>query len=92
MVYVVPLVYTARIPFTANGKRYNTGDVLTNDEARVLKLGALVSNGRLIATPDTSARTQTKTPMPTYVHPKAYPPATVPPGRSVKPEPDEPAP
>jgi hypothetical protein len=80
MVYVVPLTYTARIPFTANGKRFNKGDVLTDDEARVLKLGALVSGGRLIATPDTSARTQTKTPLPTYVHPDAYP------------EPGEPAP
>lgn len=56
MAYRVPMKFTVSKPFTANGKRMETGTVLTAEECRGLKLGALVSGRYLVPTPDPYSR------------------------------------
>lgn len=77
--YRVPLVYTARRPFTANGVAYARGEVLPNDALSSLRLGLLVSAGRLLAAPDPHARRAYAAlgPQPTYVPGDAYPAETL---------------
>lgn len=78
MPYAVPLTYTVRVPFTANGVAYAKDRVLTNPEMDGLNLGVLVSSGRLIARPDVHHRRAHEHlgPQPTYIPPGARPSST----------------
>lgn len=73
MVYVVPLAYVVRRPFTANGKQFARGATLTVDEARGVNLGLLSSGGFLSPAPDVHHRRPVRAPQPTYIAPGAYP-------------------
>jgi PKD repeat protein len=56
MVYQVPLVYTVRRPFKANGVSFTKGQALTAAQAKKLRLGVLVANGKLTPDLDVHAR------------------------------------
>lgn len=81
MVYVVPVNYTARRAFRANGNSYPKGYTFVESELEGLNLSVLVSSGRLQAVPDVHHRRAADTTaarQPTYIHPDAYKAAITP--------------